>query len=219
MNYRDGCGPGGYGFGGRHHRRHSFGPFGFEFGGRGGPGGGGFRFGRMLRDGDLRLIALALIEQEPRHGYDIIKALEERSGGFYSPSPGVVYPTLTFLEEAGYVTASAEGNKKIYAISEAGKAHLDENRETVDAVFEQMEAFARKMERARKWFDWAEGSWEDRPSEKPTSEAMKGLDQARRRLRALIVAATEGSEDDQRKVTEVLQRAADEILGKGPAAN
>ncbi len=218
MDYRYGCGPGDFRFAGRQGGRGS-GPFGFEFSGRGGPGGGGFRFGRMLRDGDLRLIALALIEQEPRHGYDIIKALEERSGGFYSPSPGVVYPTLTFLEEAGYVTSASEGNKKVYSISEAGKAHLDENRETVDAAFEQMGAFAEKMQRARKWFDWAEGSWQDRPDGEPKTETLKDLDQARRRLRALILAATEGTEDDQRKVTEALQRAADEILGKGAGAH
>src|SRR5262249_28874535 len=60
------------------------------------------RGGKMLADGDLRLIVLVLLEDGPRHGYDIIKALEEKSSGIYSPSPGVVYPTLTYLEEAGY---------------------------------------------------------------------------------------------------------------------
>src|SRR5882762_4815796 len=63
------------------------------------------RGGKMLADGDLRLIVLVLLEDGPRHGYDVIKALEERSSGIYSPSPGVVYPTLTYLEEAGYTTA------------------------------------------------------------------------------------------------------------------
>ena len=63
--------------------------------------GGNFRIGRMLASGDLRMVALYLIEQQPRHGYDLIKAIEEKSAGFYSPSPGVVYPALTFLEEAG----------------------------------------------------------------------------------------------------------------------
>jgi len=214
MHYRHhSCGPEAYFFGGRHRGRGGFGPFGRGFGG---PGGRGFPFGRMLGDGDLRLIALALIEQEPRHGYDIIKALEERSGGFYSPSPGVVYPTLTYLEEAGHVEAAADSNKKIYTITDAGTAHLVENRETVDALLERMESLGRKLERARNWFDWAEGSWEERPS-KPQSEAMKDLDQARRRLRALIVAATEGSEEDQRRIADILRRAADEVLGKGPA--
>lgn len=168
----------------------------------------------MLRDGDLRLIALALIEREPRHGYEIIKALEERSGGFYSPSPGVVYPTLTFLDEAGYVTAEADGNKKIYTIAEAGAAYLDEHRDRVEALLAEMEAFGEKMQRAKRYYDWAEGG-PDEGSRTPTSQAMKDLDQARRRLRALIIAATEGSESDQQRVTEILQRASDEILGKG----
>ena len=95
---------------GRHHRRGRFG--GQGFGGRhGGFGEGGedlMRARRMLAQGDLRLLALALIAQAPRHGYEIIKLLEEKTADWYSPSPGIVYPTLTYLEEAGYVTVSAE---------------------------------------------------------------------------------------------------------------
>ena len=114
---------------GRRHERP--GPFGPGF--RGGPG-GPFRAGRMLGDGDLRLIVLALLAEQPRHGYDIIKALEERSHGAYSPSPGVVYPTLTYLEEAGYAAATAEGNKKVYAITDTGRAHLADNRDLADMI-------------------------------------------------------------------------------------
>jgi hypothetical protein len=104
------------------------GPFG-GFGKHGKRGFGGFggrdsddwmRARRMLAQGDLRLIALALIAEAPRHGYEIIKLLEEKTGDWYSPSPGIVYPTLTYLEEAGYVTASAEGSKKLYTITEEG---------------------------------------------------------------------------------------------------
>ena len=75
--------------------------------------GGNFRIGRMLASGDVRLVALYLIEQQPRHGYDLIKAVEEKSAGFYAPSPGIVYPALTFLEEAGYVTSQVDGNTKL----------------------------------------------------------------------------------------------------------
>ena len=71
-----------------------------------------FRVGRMLAHGDLKLLALALIEQQPRHGYELIKLIEEQTHGAYSPSPGVVYPTLTFLEAAGYVTAEAKGRRR-----------------------------------------------------------------------------------------------------------
>src|SRR5580700_4094228 len=98
---------------GRHRRRFG----GFGFGGRHGMGGGmnpdDMRAGRMLAQGDLRLIALAFIAEAPRHGYEIIKLVEEKTSDWYSPSPGIVYPTLTYLEEAGYVTASTEGAKKL----------------------------------------------------------------------------------------------------------
>ena len=139
-------------FGGR---GGGFGPFGHggRGGGRGGPG-DMFRAGRMLADGDLKLITLSLLAEAPRHGYDIIKALEERTSGIYSPSPGVVYPTLTFLEEAGYAASAAEGNKKVFSITEAGQAHLNENREMIDGVLEHLERFGRKMAKARDWFGW-----------------------------------------------------------------
>src|ERR1700759_1347552 len=83
--------------GGGRHRRPDFG------------GGDMMRPGRMLAQGHLRLLALALIAEQPRHGYEIIKVLEERTEGWYAPSPGIVYPTLTYLEEDGYVTAQADG--------------------------------------------------------------------------------------------------------------
>lgn len=108
---------------------------GFNFApGEFGQWGGNFKVGRMLASGDLRLVALFLIEQQPRHGYDLIKAVEEKSEGFYSPSPGIVYPALTFLEEAGYVTSQLEGNKKLYAITDEGRAHLSENRAAIESV-------------------------------------------------------------------------------------
>src|SRR5262249_57755868 len=81
---------------------------------------------------------LALIAEQPRHGYEIIKVLEDKTAGWYSPSPGIVYPTLTYLEEAGYVTPQAEGAKKLYTITDEGRAPLDENRDFVDAGLERL---------------------------------------------------------------------------------
>lgn len=111
--------------------------------------GGNFRIGRMLASGDLRLVALYLIEQQPRHGYDLIKAVEERSNGFYSPSPGIVYPALTFLEEAGYVTSAAEGNKKLYTITDEGRAHLADNREAIESTLDFLGKAGARMEEWR----------------------------------------------------------------------
>lgn len=132
--------------------RHGFGRG--RFGGRhGGPFGEGgedeFRAGRMLVQGDLRLVALALIAEAPRHGYEIIKLIEEKTGGWYAPSPGVIYPTLTFLDESGFVSVEAEGNKKLYAITEAGRAHLDDNRTLVEAVMARLAAIGERAERVR----------------------------------------------------------------------
>src|SRR6185436_4810155 len=137
--------------GGRRWRRH----FGGDFagGGRHGMGGGEMmRAGRMLATGDLRLIALGLIAEQPRHGYEIIKVLEDKTAGWYSPSPGIVYPTLTYLEEAGYVTAEVEGAKKRYAITEEGRAHLEENRDFVDAVLERLAFIGERGARMRRRF-------------------------------------------------------------------
>jgi DNA-binding PadR family transcriptional regulator len=103
--------------------------------------GGGFgpREGRMFDGGELRLVILALIAEKPRHGYEVIKALGERVGGDYSPSPGVVYPTLTLLEDMGYATASIDGaNRKLYAITPEGQAYLTENKPQVDAIFARL---------------------------------------------------------------------------------
>src|SRR5215475_8637517 len=140
--------------------RGQFGP-GHGWGGRHG-GGNMMRAGRMLAQGDLRLIALALIAEQPRHGYEIIKVLEDKTAGWYSPSPGIVYPTLTYLEEAGYVTAQAEGAKKLYAITDEGRAHLDENRDFVDAVLERLAFIGERVARMRRRFGGGDDERDDR---------------------------------------------------------
>lgn len=112
-----------------------------EGAGRGwqGRGGGGRGLGRFFAHGDLRLVMLHLIAEKPRHGYEIIKAIEERVAGAYSPSPGVIYPTLTLLEELGYVTTAAgDGAKKLHEITTEGRAFLDANRSTVNTLLARM---------------------------------------------------------------------------------
>jgi DNA-binding PadR family transcriptional regulator len=112
----------GRGFG---HRRHGW---------RRGHGGR-----RMFEQGDLRYVLLHLLVEKPRHGYEIIKAIEDHFGGMYSPSPGVIYPTLTLLEELGYAAvASAEAGKKLYTVTEAGKGFLAANQAAADAAIERL---------------------------------------------------------------------------------
>lgn len=131
--------------------RHRGGPFGDEaelpgFGREGRRGGGG-RPGRMFGHGDLKLLLLALIESQPRHGYELIRAIEELCGGTYTPSPGAIYPTLTFLEEAGYaaIQQADEGAKKQYAITDEGRSFLAKNRVDVEAVLQRLKLASRMM--------------------------------------------------------------------------
>ena len=119
--------------------------------GRGGPGGGHGHGGgrerkRMFEGGELRLVMLLLIEQEPRHGYDIIRDLEARTGGAYAPSAGVIYPTLTLLEETGLVAAQASGAKKLYTVTPDGKAELDNSRAEAEAALARLEALRKRGE-------------------------------------------------------------------------
>jgi len=129
--------------GGFGHRGGGRGPFGHGDGHGHGEGRGRRR---MFEGGELRLVMLLLIEQEPRHGYDIIRDLEARTGGAYAPSAGVIYPTLTLLEETGLVEARASGAKKLYAITEDGKAELDKSRAEAEAALARLEALRKRGE-------------------------------------------------------------------------
>lgn len=105
--------------------------------------GRGGRHGRRLFDhGELRLVVLSLIAEQPRHGYEIIKEIEDRTGGAYSPSPGVIYPTLTMLEEIGQATVAEDGGKKLYAVTADGTDHLAAHRQAVEGAMGRMRAAA-----------------------------------------------------------------------------
>jgi DNA-binding PadR family transcriptional regulator len=99
---------------------------------------------RVFDHGDLRYILLSMIAARPAHGYDLIKALEERMGGGYSPSPGVIYPTLTMLEEQGYASLTAEDGKKLYRATAEGEAFLQANQAVVEAIQARIDAIARE---------------------------------------------------------------------------
>ncbi len=173
--------------------------------GRGGGAGRGdwFRVGRMLAHGDLKLLALALIEEQPRHGYELIKLIEEKTSGCYSPSPGVVYPTLTFLEEAGYVTAESEGAKKRYSITEEGRAYLEENRDIADLVLARLSGLGKKMARMRR----------ERGSDRDEDQSVPQLvSAALDNLRATAVKRLETEDEDaETRIVEILARAAQDI--------
>jgi DNA-binding PadR family transcriptional regulator len=132
------------------HRHARGGMFGGRFGhghhhdGHGHHGGRGHRLGRFFDHGDLRYVLLGLIAEAPRHGYELIKAIEEKFGGTYSPSPGVIYPTLTLLEELGYIRPdAAAGPRKQFVITDEGTAFLAANKAVVDQIFARMAEVSR----------------------------------------------------------------------------
>jgi DNA-binding PadR family transcriptional regulator len=131
-----------------HHRREAHAAREFGFHGRGFGRHHGRRAERVFDQGDLKFVILKLVAEQPRHGYEIIKAIEEKVGGAYSPSPGVVYPTLTLLEELGYVTVEPQpGGKKLHRITAEGEAALEEQKPAVDAIFRRMEDVHARFDR------------------------------------------------------------------------
>src|SRR5579862_6253975 len=169
------CGGAGYAphFFGRH--RGGSRRFGGWFGDGGELGGRGFGMGRKLASVDLQLLILGLLADKPRHGYEIIKALDERSKGFYVPSPGMVYPALTYLEEIGHATIETDGTRKLYHITNAGRQHLEDNRATADALFAQFGRVGERMERVRRALsaDWAGEALAGEPGRRESRELMR----------------------------------------------
>lgn len=152
---------GGHGHGHHHHHggrhdRHAGSGRGFGGGwgwdGFAGPGGGHGGRGRRMFDGsELRLVLLKLIADQPRHGYDLIREIEDMTGGGYSPSPGMIYPTLTLLDDTGLIEEQrAEGSKKLYAATDEGRAHLEENAEEIEALLARLSAIGDRSRTSEK---------------------------------------------------------------------
>jgi DNA-binding PadR family transcriptional regulator len=191
------------------------GPFGSGFRG----GGGGMRTARVLGSGDLQLIILLLLSEKPRHGYEIIKAIEEHSSGVYTPSPGMVYPALTYLEETGYADAAAEGTKKLYSITPEGSAHLAKNRATVDEIWTRLALFGRKMANLQRVYaeeeDFADhfGSGSSGGHRGEWQQVKAEFLELRGELKAAIYEKLSSSIEEKRRVLRILRHTIDEIRG------
>jgi DNA-binding PadR family transcriptional regulator len=195
-------------FFGRHD--HGFSHFGKRFMEGGGRGGHGFGMGRKLASSDLQLLILKLLDEKQRYGYEIIKELDDRSKGFYVPSPGMVYPALTYLEEIGHATVAADGARKLYSITDPGKEYLTKHLAAADALFAQFGRVGERMDRMRRVLD-AEDSGEELDRERRGSHE---LHRARRDLKLALADKWHGSREEQQRVAAILARAAAEISGK-----
>jgi DNA-binding PadR family transcriptional regulator len=199
------------------HGGHPGGFFGFgpHFGEGFGPGGGhrgGFGPGRKLGSTDLQLLLLALLAEKPSHGYELIKAIEERSAGYYTPSPGMVYPALTFLEEIGHASVAPEGTRKLYSATDSGRKHLADNRTSLDTLLAQLQQIGRRMHRFRRAMQPDHGL-ADAPDEgEPrAADAAPELQVARYDLRLALAAKSDAPRDEQLRIAAILRKAATDI--------
>lgn len=202
------------------HRRFDEGRGGFF---RGPFGGGGFRGGmraaKMLGSTELQLIILRLLSEKPRHGYEIIKAVEEHSSGIYTPSPGMVYPALTYLEETAYAVAAAEGSKKLFSITAEGALHLEAQRAAADELWSELAIYGRKLAHFRRQFaedeDVADhfgggprGTREEWRNMKAEFRALRD------ELKAAIYEKIDAPLEEKRRVLDILRRTVEAIRGK-----
>jgi DNA-binding PadR family transcriptional regulator len=166
-------------------------------------GGDGFPSGRKLGAEELQLILLALLAEQPAHGYELIRMLEERSGGFYAPSPGMIYPALTYLDEIGHADATQEGNRKLYTITNTGRAYLAERRDHADMVLDALTRIGGRMSQVREAFA---GLDEGDP------QANDNLHKARHALKHALMRKRGCAPDEARRIAEILARATAEIV-------
>ena len=188
----------------RHGHRRGSDFSGADFGARGfgGPGFGhrgfwrGFGRGgreRLFDGGDIRLVILKLLSEQPSYGYQLMKTMEERLAGGYTPSAGVIYPTLTMLEEEGLISAAtADGNKKVYSVTEQGLEFLEANKERIGELFMRLEEAGEEFRRGR------------------SPEMMKAFMNLRGAVGARLVRGNATPEQIQR-LAEIVNRAAKEI--------
>lgn len=155
---------------------------------------------RFFESGEVRLAILSLLGDGPKHGYQLMKDLEERSGGLYKASAGSIYPTLQQLEDEDLIRSAQENGKRVYSLTDTGRKHLDENQETVRRIWE----------RAQKWEEWGQYM---NPDNFSVLKPMGGLMQA-----AWKAAGRAGGKTElEDRIREILDRARRELDGVSAA--
>lgn len=179
-------------------------------GGHRGHGRHGLYSGRKLSSSDLQLILLALLANQPAHGYELIKSLEDHSHGLYIPSPGMIYPALTYLEEIGFASVEMEGNKKRYHLTEAGRDHYEQNRNTAARILSDMERIGAQMAQARQAMESGQA-----PEGSESGTENEEVEAARRELRSAQHEKEPYSTEETQRIAGILHRASTDIR-RGP---
>lgn len=182
------------------HRGHGRGRGGDDAGHRDRPS---FLRGRKFGADELQILVLTLLKEQASYGYELIKTLTEKSGGFYTPSPGVIYPALTYLEDVGYVTVQQEGNRKRYAINQQGEAWLAENQAVAEALIAKLALFARQSDTVNQAMS------EHRQPFEPA------LMQAIHQLRTQLHHYHGSDAETQQQVAVILQQTLDQLKSVG----
>jgi DNA-binding PadR family transcriptional regulator len=183
-------------------------------------GGRGMRAGKMLGSSDLQLIILVLLSEKPRHGYEVIKAIEEHCSGIYTPSPGVVYPALTYLEETGFAVSETEGAKKLYRIAGPGAQHLAKHRAEADEMLDQLGRFGKKMAQYQRQFVEEEVAGEEwggspRDQEKQEWRQLKAeFQELKHQFKAALFEKLHASMEEKQRVLGILRRTIQEIRAR-----
>lgn len=172
--------------------------------GRHGHHGRGGEMGRILGHGDLRYLLLSLLAERPSHGYELIKEIEAMSSGTYVPSPGTIYPTLTFLEEGGYAVANEEAKKKLYSITDLGKNLLEENRDFVVELKKRFAEAGKHRSRMKAWMGREMAEEIARADKNPIRRAMH-------QLKAELFSFSTITKEHKDQIAEIIERAAEEI--------
>ena len=149
----------------------------------------GRRRGQWFGSGDMKYVILKLLKDRPMHGYEVMKELEERTRGCYTPSPGTVYPTLQWLEDEGLVRAEEQDGKKVYHITDPGRAFLEEHKSTVEDIFDRV---AETIDRV-------------------VGEPMPEVNRSVARLVSRAYKAAWNLRDEAGRVSQIVDRAADEL--------
>ena len=163
-----------------------------------------FTRGRKFSSEDLQLMLLALLEIQPSHGYELVKELDTRSGGYWKPSPGMVYPALTYIHEIGYASVSVQSNKKSYALLPEGQEYLNEHREQADELLAMLVHLANKMK-------YIQGAMAADSDALDQSGWLPEFLAARLGLKRTLLLKSSADAQEQKRITAILEVAIEQI--------